>query len=1380
MIGMYKYIKNIINLSICFFFFQGYILSHPNNLSFQHLNTNNGLSQNTILCMMQDSEGYLWIGTRDGLNRFDGYNFTVYRHDPNDSTSIAGNQIESLFEDSQGRIWMGVWKNGIDRFNRAYGSFRHYCADIHNKNCLSGTTINVIYEDSQNNIWAGTSRGLDLYDSLQDNFSKIPYKIIPPQEQEFNELAVFDICEDHSGNLWIGAYSGLHQYHSSKNGFSVYRHIPGDKHSLSATWVHYIFEDSSGKLWVVTRDGMLHHYNNLNDNFIRYKFHGINSIRGIKEGENGLLWFPTNKGLLVFNPFNNNTKTYRHEQYNKKSLPTDNLKCITRDRANTIWIGSWNDGITFYNKTNIKFRHHKKEINRNSLQHNVIRCILEDDNKNLWIGTDHGGLIRFNRKEQHFSQFLPDEKLVPLKSDLIKSLLLDDQGHLLIGTTEGLNLYDLNSNKFGCLEDFNPGMKKLDNNSIEYLYQDKQGDIWIGTSNNIYICNKNEMNSIFSGSGNNYNPVYRILMLKNGITWICSNNGLRTYQKLSGEFFDFVDRDSKYAFLYETKTLTVYEDKKGIIWIGTQGLGFIRYQSKSDIKQYTKKDGLPNDVVHGILEDDNDHLWLSTNKGLSCFDPEQETFRNFDTQDGLQSNQFTYNAVCKTRRGEMVFGGVNGFNIFYPDSIPKNEYVPPVIITGFRLFNKDVIPGDNQVLQKTISQTGEIVLRHNQTVITFEFVSLNFIQPQKNQYAYILEGFDAPEEWNYIQNKRTASYTNLDAGEYVFRVKASNNDGVWNEQGASVKITVLPPYWETLWFRVLIAIFILLVLYLIKSAVKNRERLKNTLRLEKVEAVKMSELNKMKFQFFTNISHEFKTPLTLIIAPLEKMLQKQLSSEEIHQLHTLMLKNAHRLMRLINQLMDFRKIESGVLKLETDLGDLVSFISGIAESFEELAKERNIELHFQAVTEKIMMHFDRDKIEKVMYNILSNAFKFTPDGGKITVTMSLTFHRPGMIANQEPQDKIEKLVEIIVQDTGVGIDKEHLPKIFNRFYQAGDKVTFRHHGTGIGLAMAKDLIELHKGKISVDSTKGKGTSFIVRLPVHLKEEEIVIEKAMDGEEKKDLLKNEQHSKVQETTNDKEIIEKQHKPSMLIIEDNAEMRKLIRGEFKDTYHIIEASDGKEGIQKATDELPKIVISDIMMPGTDGLELCRTLKNNEKTSHIPVILLTALSSDSHQKEGLETGADDYISKPFNLDILRLKVDNILSIREELHSKFSKQITLEPSEVTITPLDHVFLEKAIKYIEDNMSNSEYDTEQFSRDLGYSRVHLYRKIQALTNQTVKEFIKSIRLKRAVQLLVQKQLTVSEICYRVGFKDVSYFRKCFKKEFGKSPTEYIEQTIGK
>jgi signal transduction histidine kinase/DNA-binding response OmpR family regulator len=745
-------------------------------------------------------------------------------------------------------------------------------------------------------------------------------------------------------------------------------------------------------------------------------------------------------------------------------------------------------------------------------------------------------------------------------------------------------------------------------------------------------------------------------------------------------------------------------------------------------------------------------------------------FKNYYNTNGLINSKFNYGAFEAISNNILVFGGNRGVDFVFIERLKDNNYIPPVEITGFRLFNKPVVVNDNhtRVLSNFISETQSIVLPYYQNMVSFSFSALDFSTPHKNSYKYLLQGFD--KDWIDIGNSRRANYTNLDPGDYVFKVIGSNSDGVFNTIGKELKIKILPPYWKTNWVRFLVLIAILSLFYIIYLFIINREKLKHQLVFERQSARKFQEVDRLKHQFFMNISHEIKTPLSLITGPLNQLLANGAVDEKERNLLTIIERNTKNLSKLVSQLLDYRRLETGNLKLNLKQGNLVIFVQEIVNSFSTIALEKNVSLDFQVYQKSLFLSFDEDKIEKILNNLISNAIKYTLPGGNITVTLSLVLaneieENNTYIPSFDPEkSEYQTYVKLAVADTGVGIPDGQTSRVFDRFRRIDNKEITDSSGVGIGLALAKDLVKLHNGFIKVKSKVGKGSKFTVLIPYYNADENVITTESIPN------IDNTVYDENRHIDGEHKI---SNKPYLLVIDDNPDIREFIKTQFEPEYKVFEARNGKEGWDSALEHVPDIIIADVMMPLMNGNELCRKLKADERTSHIPIIMLTALSSPEHQMAGIDSGADDYLTKPFDVALLKAKTDNILAIRKALREKYSKEILLRPRDIVLANPDEKFIKKLVQIVEKNIAKSELDVDLLAKNVGVSRTQLFRKISALTNMTPKELVRDIRLKRAAQLLSQNILNINEVALEVGISDISYFRKLFKEKYGMNASEY-------
>jgi len=827
----------------------------------------------------------------------------------------------------------------------------------------------------------------------------------------------------------------------------------------------------------------------------------------------------------------------------------------------------------------------------------------------------------------------------------------------------------------------------------------------------------------------------------------------------------------------------LFKAHTGTIWLGTFGGGLNKLERKKNEStgeiterffHYTTKDGLPTDAVSSIIEDKNGNLWIGSENGLSKFNPTTEIFKNYDKSDGLSTLDIT-GKFYYSPWGEIFIASNDGVLAFYPDSIIDNPIIPLVVITDFRLFNKPVQVGESSPLTKSITTTKEIELPFNKNTFSFEFAALNFMDTDKNRYKYMLEGSD--DDWVYAGTRRFVEYHGLNPGTYTFRVSGSNNDGVWNEEGASIKVIIHPPWWRTMYAYTGYLIFIFILIYgyvrlrtqqLKKDKIKLEKKVKE--RTQKIEEheKKIEELGRIKTRFFTNVSHEFRTPLTLIQGPVDELMENERLSIKVHKKLEMVRRNARRLLALVNQLLDVSKVESGKMKLVLREGDIFETLRIIAGSFSSLAEANGIIYNRHIPNIEKHTWYDAEMVEKIVVNLLSNAFKFSSEAGEVNFKAELV---------EGENNGSSEILEFSVSDQGPGIPANSQDKIFNRFYQEENSGKKMSAGTGIGLSLTRDLVDLNHGEISVESEPDKGSTFTVKFPLgkdHLKESEYVFSEKEKEQiyMKPEIVNGSQEtvmSDIEEAVPGKQI----EKPIILIVEDNRDIRIHIRGNFEKEYSVMEAIDGSAGLKKAIDTLPDLIITDLMMPKMDGMELCQQIKNDERTSHIPVIILTAKSTLGDKLEGYETGADDYIAKPFQMKELMARVHNLIEQRRKLRERFSREVTLEPRDITVNSYDEEFLKRAIDTVENHMSDEDFDINIFQKELNMSHSTLYRKLYSLTNLSPTGFVRSVRIKRAAQLIKQHYGNIAKISYEVGFNNPSYFSKCFKEVIGISPAEY-------
>ncbi|HYG37742.1 MAG TPA: two-component regulator propeller domain-containing protein [Cytophagales bacterium] len=1372
------------SLWLCVIFFFSAVsvaVSQEGDFTFRHFSISDGLSQSSVISIMQDKKGLIWFGTRDGLNKYDGQKFTVYKHDKNDSSSISNNDITSIIKDAKGDLWIGTF-NGLNKYNYSKDRFEQFFNNTADSTTISDNSIWTIFESDNGDIWVGTANGLNRYNKSEGKFERFYHD--PKNKHSLSDNYIVDIFQDSEGMIWIATAEGLNKMNVDNGGrayFVRYLHQSGDTTSLSDNYTQTIAEDANGNLWIGTKYGGLNKFNKRTNSFEVFKHDpeipnsiSNNDVRCLSFDKTGKLWIGTYSGLNLMKVKEKHFHRFLNDKDDPNTLSKNSVKSMFIDVNGSLWVGTYYGGINLLDPQNSNFRNYKYQPNLTSLNFEVISAIIEDKEGNVYFGTEGGGVNVLDSRTKKFNYIKRDNTANAISNNNIKSLYLDKKEHLWIGTYNGgLNIFNLKTGAVSHYKNDPKNKASLSDNDIYSIVQQNDSLFWLGTHGgglNLFNRNSGRFTHFREGlSPRLTSDLIRVLFKdSNGNLWIGTQYGLNflSHKDISTNNVKFKNYFYDWKKLTGEDILTIFEDSQSRIWVGTNESGLNLLDPKTDkflnFSLY-KISGSTTNVVHGILEDNSQSLWLSTNQGIIKLNPNDSTFKKFDESDGLVANEYNNSSCLKNSKGEMYFGSFQGVTNFHPDSIITNKHAPPVVLTDFKLFGQSIKAGSKDgVLDRIISNTRKVALEYDQAIFTIGFAIPNYINPDKNFYAYRLKGLE--EQWN-ISSDNSATYTIQRPGDYVFEVKGANNDGVWNTEPTTLTVTVNPAPWRTWWAFLAYGIIISIALYLLVNIILSRSKLKHELDLEHVNKEKQESLNQMKLQFFTNISHEFRTPLVLILGPLEQMITNYRGSNKLYKQLVAIEKNANRLLKLIDQLMDFRKFENKHFQLRAAEGNIVDFVKEIYLSFKQFAKVHGFNYEFSSQTDSIMLWFDRDKMERVVFNLISNAFKYTPEEGSIAVSVR----------------QLHDVVEITVTDNGVGMEQEHLDKIFERFYEVEPSKnllnTKYNKGTGIGLALTKGIVDLHFGKINVESKKDIGSTFTVKLPLgssHLKETQII----KDFKNSEDITNYEIKSyladQAEEFVNIPDL--PVDGPTLLIVEDNDEVRKYLVMIFKDQYNVKEAANGKEGLKQALQIMPDIILSDVMMPEMDGIEFCSQVKSNLKTSHIPFILLTARTSLIFKFEGLEMGADDYINKPFNVKELQIKVRNHIKAQKKLKEKFTSESIVKPSEITVSSIDEKMLEKALKIVDENISNEMFDIPTFCEELGVSRTMLFAKIKAWTNLTPNEFIQVMRIKRAAQLLEQNKLNVAQIGFKVGFRNPKYFSKCFQRYYTVTPTIYAKK----
>ncbi|MBF9254027.1 response regulator [Pontibacter sp. 172403-2] len=1359
----------------------------PEQYRFSLIDINNGLSNNQVKCFLKDSNGYLWIGTFDGLNRYDGYKLKVFRYQSNDSSSIVGNDVLELFEGPGGEIWVKT-PQGTCVFNPETEHFdRNPAGFLKQYGLPAGAGIEDILKDKDGNYWfILTGQGLTKYNPRTHTAVHLRHTFSDGNSLSTDYISA--ISQTARGDLWVVHRNGIFEKLDRKTLKVIARNDDIYRKYTREMQNYALVADSDNDLWLYVNDKESGAYFYDQSGKSLTHFHknsrslqlNNNVVRGIVEAAKGKIWIGTDHGgINVIDKKSLTVQYIRHNDESDKSLAHNSINTLYKDDAGIIWVGTFKKGINYYHKNIVRFPlvRHQASVS-GSLPYDDVNSFVEDDKGNLWIGTNGGGLFYFDRATGVYTNYTHNPADPnSITGDIIVSLLIDKDKALWIGTyLGGLDRYDGKTFTHYRHQPENP--ESLSDNSVWELYEDTRGNIWAGTLRGgleLFDPQRNGFRHSRLGSG--VYPVHcdyisSIAEDRHGNLWVAGGNGVDVFNKETGKSTYFSHDPKNPHSLVSNNVMYIHRDGQHNIWIGTtEGLELYN-EKKGTFTHFTMEDGLPSNTVVTILEGAHNDLWLSTPNGVSNLvisgkaGSYKYSFRNYDERDGLQGKAFNENAALKTSKGEMIFGGPNGYNIFYPGKIEKNETAPRVVFTDFQLFNKSLkvneVTNGRVILPTAISGLDNITLEHDENVFSVEFAALNFFHAEKNKYKYKLEGFD--KDWHTVDNlNRKATYTNLDPGKYKFRVMASNNDGVWNKAGASMGIRVLAPFWQTKEALALYFILAIVALVLIRRIELHRARARFMLEQERREARQRHELDLMKINFFTNISHEFRTPLTLILAPIEKLLKTTTNPGEQQQ-YQMINKNAKRLLHMVNQLLDFKKMEGKVVGFSPSEGDVVAFVRETVHSFADLSDKKNIPLAFKSGVQELQVSFDRDKLEKILFNLLSNAFKFTPAHGRITVELN-SFDNDSSSAGI-------KILELKVKDTGIGIAKENHKKVFERFYRDAVPGNLMNQGSGIGLAIVSEFVKIHGGMITVDSAPGVGSCFTVTIPV----KEISPAPGMAAMEKyaeRSDVEGAETAASRAGIKPEQTASGPNLPVVLVVEDNEDFRFYLRDSLKAYFTIIEAANGQEGWQKALSYLPDLIVSDLMMPELDGIDFCKKVKQDSRTSHIPFVLLTAHASEEKKLKGLDIGASDYVTKPVSFDLLHSRIRNLITQRELLQKVFERKISVQTCEKDIVSLDDKLIQKAIKHVEEHLSDTALSVEALSRELGVSRVQLYKKMMAITGQSPVEFIRKIRLRHAAQLLKKSQLTVAEVAYQVGFNNPKYFAKYFKEEYKILPSQY-------
>jgi len=1327
---------------------------------FEHYSEESGLSHIGVSTIMQDSQGFLWVGTYDGLNRFDGVNFRVFRHIPGDSMSLIHDRVHTIIQSSDSLLWIGTEK-GLCVYDPTYENF--FFPEWAGSQ-LQKSNVTKFFKDSKNRIWVLTQSTLYIIEVDRELVRTILY-----QNNLSSNTLFWDIVENKDGFFFLASSDGLITINSNlemvRNNFiqNYYRSIAIQGDSL--LWI-----GDSEKITLASIK---------KNNTSSLEINVIDQLFEIKQGSEILvdnqsnIWVGSSSDglykVLRKGESDFSISNYSNNPEKLNTLSNDRVSCLYEDRQGIIWIGTSENGINKYDPSFRGF-HKWSRINSGNygLKSDIILSIIEYEDKIL-IGTRGKGIVSMNKRNMKFEK--PEYFFNPLNNASVSSFFIDSRGILWIGTWIGL--YRLLPGK--------KEIERIDNiSTVVYdISEDDWGHVWVGTRHGLRMLSLHPdhtisliKDQILDGEDNKSRYIIRKLYndpfdttLWIG-TWHDGLIQLTDFKNLNVPItFKQYRKDSKNEYGLKSDFVTsILRISKKDIWIGTEGGGLaqgIFSDSALNFNSYLLSDGLSNNVVKRILYDHNDNLWITTNNGLNKFSLINKVFTSYNVNDGISSNYFS-NAGVKLADQTIFFGGNKGITVFQPDEI-ISDTIPPIPEFGsFLVSYKKIDPLEKidgkVLLEKTISKTKYLELAFNENTFSFELLGLQFTDPLKNQFKYKLHGYD--QDWIYSRaGEYFANYANVEPGKYTFEFYAANSNGIWSREPKSIAIKVNPPFWFTWYAYMFYAIVIILIFIYSLNLNKRIVTLKHSVALEKFEAQKNHELTEAKVTFFMNISHEFKTPITLILGPLQLLLD-HFSKDQIAQSYLKVIKNqANYLHNLLEQLIYFRKAESAILELKCRYLDITDFIENLIETYQWQAGEQRIEMRFIHPGEKVFLWFDPKKMEKVLHNLISNALKYTDSGGQVKLILNY----------DENKDIIIK-----IKDNGKGISEDHINRIFDRFYQVDDTAG----GYGIGLSLTKSLIDLHKGQISADSTEGRGTEFTIILRSgtdHLNEKQMLVDEISPVFDSDNTLSDPTNNRP-ERVKPADNAQIERKEVILIVEDNLRMLSFIEKFLSDDYSIMTAKNGREALELIDMNLPDLIISDVMMPEMDGITLLKKIKEDLITCHIPVILLTAKSEVKHRIDGLQHGADLYVSKPFDVFLFIAEVKSIIQNRNKIKERIKNNLPFDLTNENFHPLDKKLLEKIREIVAENYNNPDFDSKLFSKKMYMNRSQFFKKMKALTNQTPSEYLRDYRMEKALEFMLKDKIPVSEVNYKVGISSRTYFTKCFKEFYGKTPGEFLRK----
>ena len=1346
--------------------FQLLCINHSRAFTFPpitYLGIEQGLSNNSVRCIYQDHKGFMWFGTVDGLNRYDGYGFKVFRNSINDSNSLVHNLVYKLTEDHRNNLWIGT-RQGASIFDPLTGRFStaNYRPFKQQGIVKIRDVIKDLRTDAQNNVLiAAETLGLLFCEQANTVAKQIPLNNGTTDIMVYGAQAI-EVSADKK--VWVFVQN---------QGLCVLDYTAMKLKLVSKTVLLASTLESDGNtIYIGTGEGVyaFNTTTGLTEKLLDQTQGGMTSenIAALTADKNHHLWIGTNGGAVnIWDPATKKMD-YLPAGDNKYSLTGQSVFAIYEDKESRKWIGTLRGGINIIDPQQGRFQTvaHEKG-NANSLTGNAISSFCEAADGNLWIATDDAGLNVWDRKNNSFINYRNNPHDAGSLWDNTISAVTEDAQHNIwaVAFSKGINRYNKATNNFKRYQCINAATG-IENKPVYWIYTDKDNNLWVTTLR----------------QGNRYGALYkfnysadRFDVFDTVLTDLFTLNEDRAGTLWGGNLNQLVkiDKVNKHHLFFTVghAVRAVHEDNAGHLWVGTEGGGLLLFDRKTNsvAARYTTQNGLSNNSILSMLDDGQGNLWMSTYNGLCKFDIAHRTCKNYYQNDGLQSNQFNYNAALLLRSGEMAFGGIKGFSLFKAADIREAKTMPDVFLTDIRINNIPIEQDYSLISKKSNDAILELEIPYSKAVLSFDFTALEYAAPNKIKYAWYLDGWD--RNWNYTSNIRTANYTHISEGSYVLRIKCTNAEGVWNTKEATIRVIILPPWYRSWWAWILYICATVAAVYFYWQYKKRQTLLEYEIKLANLNAEKEREMNEKKLSFFTNISHEFRAPLTLIINPVKDILHKN-KEHKTHDDHELNIvyRNARRLLSLVDQLLLFRKADSGADTLKPARLNFYALCKEVFLCFTQQARLKNITYEFDCANEAMELYADREKMEIILFNLISNALKYTPDHGRVALVIRETAGH----------------VEVVVHDNGSGIPEATGQKLFEKFYQANTNGINTKTGFGIGLYLVKQFTDLHKGAIRYESETGKGTVFTVTFQkgkAHLAEytiaEEInetpaLLQELAPEETEMPVTENLAAAAQNSQVTIDAIVTRKH--SVLVIDDDEQIRKYVTQVFKDKYNLYEAQNGTQGLKLAQKYLPDIIISDIKMPGMNGIELCRVIKDDNALNHIPVILLTGSNASETRLQGVEGGADDFITKPFEKEILIARVTNLLKTRDNLQKYFYNEITLNPNNLRISADYKEFLEKCISIVEAHLEDDDFSVKTLLHEIGMSHSTLFRKVKLISGQSISVFIRFIRLRKAAALFINTNYNVNETAFQVGMKDIKHFREQFNKLFDMNPSDYIKK----